>query len=351
MVCGVLDRRYLVSYKEYCKNNPNVVIIAVVVLVALAVLVFIFRDGFGSPEVSEQVNEQQPTQPADPEKAVPPLDPQNPPLPVDPPEEMPPPSTSGSDTEEVALPDNWDELTRVQKIVLNPYQCDIETHWISAENGRCIDKSSSRSPRLFSVAPFAVEFDNGLEVEVSVRVSCESVESKFRTLYGDEYLREHGYWSDVAKDFFKHLEGRGIDVPAVDTLIPVGLSKAFFDYAERHLTDWCFVRVSFKNTGEDYVYIDTGCPGGNAVYARVLLNQGEHPRDYSVFYPKTNFTPLPCVVDAPSEQQFESNAISEMGRNMFVRHSLEIKTLRLIVTALTNSNQTAEKTVDLPLGT
>ena len=36
------------------------------------------------------------------------------------------------------LPANWDTLTPQEKIALNPFDCDLETHWVAAEDGRCL---------------------------------------------------------------------------------------------------------------------------------------------------------------------------------------------------------------------
>ena len=36
------------------------------------------------------------------------------------------------------LPANWDSLTPQEKIALNPFDCNLETHWVAAEDGRCL---------------------------------------------------------------------------------------------------------------------------------------------------------------------------------------------------------------------
>ena len=38
------------------------------------------------------------------------------------------------------LEDNWNQLTAQEKNQLNPFDCDHETQWVSAENGTCIDR-------------------------------------------------------------------------------------------------------------------------------------------------------------------------------------------------------------------
>ena len=40
------------------------------------------------------------------------------------------------------LPSNWHSLTSQQKTDLNPFGCDHETQWVSAEDGTCIDKAT-----------------------------------------------------------------------------------------------------------------------------------------------------------------------------------------------------------------
>ena len=61
------------------------------------------------------------------------------PSPVPPPIPVPnPPPTP--DPQPGVLPSNWNSLTSREKTDLNPFNCDIETQWISAENGTCIDK-------------------------------------------------------------------------------------------------------------------------------------------------------------------------------------------------------------------
>ncbi len=44
------------------------------------------------------------------------------------------------------LPANWNSLSVQEKTDLNPFDCDHETQWVSAENGSCIDKAPSLQP-------------------------------------------------------------------------------------------------------------------------------------------------------------------------------------------------------------
>lgn len=47
---------------------------------------------------------------------------------------------------ETALPQNWDELRRIEKIWLNPHGCDLRTQWLWAYDGSCHDKMPDRPP-------------------------------------------------------------------------------------------------------------------------------------------------------------------------------------------------------------
>ena len=40
------------------------------------------------------------------------------------------------------LPANWDSLTDQQKMDSNPFDCNRETHWVSTEDGSCLDKAT-----------------------------------------------------------------------------------------------------------------------------------------------------------------------------------------------------------------
>ena len=48
------------------------------------------------------------------------------------------------------LPSNWNSLTSQEKTNLNPFDCDHEIQWVSAEDGSCINKASERET---NVAP------------------------------------------------------------------------------------------------------------------------------------------------------------------------------------------------------
>ena len=114
------------------KNSQLLTIVGVIVGAALIIslaLIFI-RDGNESEEVAEvtvsengqRIEEnQQPTPQPDPD---PQTDPSSIPNPRPDPE---------SDT----LPSHWNSLTSREKTDLNPFDCDLETHYIRADNGQC----------------------------------------------------------------------------------------------------------------------------------------------------------------------------------------------------------------------
>lgn len=53
-----------------------------------------------------------------------------------------PPTPTPTSIETVVLPDNWSELSMVEKIRLNPYQC-LDTTQIRSDNGRCLSGGSA----------------------------------------------------------------------------------------------------------------------------------------------------------------------------------------------------------------
>ena len=80
-------------------------------------------------------------------------DPQPTPDPVPVPDPQPQPDP---DPQPGILPPNWDSLTDRQKADLNPFNCDHETQWVSAEDGTCIDKGDSDSdPEVVESGTFA----------------------------------------------------------------------------------------------------------------------------------------------------------------------------------------------------
>ena len=60
---------------------------------------------------------------------------------------------SDSLTEGTSLPINWDELSDKEKIALNPFDCDLETQTIYADDGSCHSKNPDPLPETDSQAP------------------------------------------------------------------------------------------------------------------------------------------------------------------------------------------------------
>ena len=120
------------------KLNPTVAFVIVAILIFIVVLVLIVRSDSGEPEGPERPVVQQPAeepveseQPGDSERPA--EDPeddedrQEPELPLE---------------ESVDTPLDWNDLTPAQKTARNPFGCDHATQWVSAEDGRCIDRSA-----------------------------------------------------------------------------------------------------------------------------------------------------------------------------------------------------------------
>ena len=87
------------------------------------------------------------TIPLKPEKTQLPILPQIPtrlrsPQPTPDSEPQPEPTLEPSD----GLPSNWQSLTSQQKKELNPFDCDHDTQWVSAEDGSCIDRPAVIDP-------------------------------------------------------------------------------------------------------------------------------------------------------------------------------------------------------------
>ena len=87
---------------------------------------------------TEQQTEQE-TQPTPEPAPVPAPEPQPTPQPTPAPTPTPAPQPS-------ILPASWDELSNTEKTNLNPFGCDHDTQWVSAEDGSCIDKAPTLQP-------------------------------------------------------------------------------------------------------------------------------------------------------------------------------------------------------------
>ena len=133
------------------KNNQPIIITSIIVGAALIValaLVFTRTDSETEAPAESAVSEnaenenmegngengQQPTPSPTPQPSPQPI-----PVPIPTPAPNPQPGV---------LPSNWNGLTAQEKTDLNPFDCDHETQWVSAEDGTCIDKPTTSRPNL-----------------------------------------------------------------------------------------------------------------------------------------------------------------------------------------------------------
>ena len=135
-------------------NKPIIITIAVIAVVLIITLIVIFVRGNDSdetatdPDATPSTVEPSPASSGTPNPSGTPgpsitLDPDNPldsgPVVVNP---VPDDDSDNRGTETTGnegLPIDWDQLSNEEKTKLNPFNCDLDTQWISAENGQCID--------------------------------------------------------------------------------------------------------------------------------------------------------------------------------------------------------------------
>ena len=132
------------------KNNQplilGIVVIGAVLIIALA-LIFTRSDETatetaGTNDTSEnQENASTEENGEDGQQPQPAPDPQPTPQPDPDPQPTPDP-----DPQTGILPVNWDSLISQEKTDLNPFDCDHETQWVSAEDGTCIDRTHTPVP-------------------------------------------------------------------------------------------------------------------------------------------------------------------------------------------------------------
>ena len=133
------------------KNNQplifGIVVIGAVLIIALA-LIFTRGGDETTTETTGETNttdNQEDTSTGengeDGQQPQPTPDPIPTPQPIPEPQPQPQPTPEPSD----GLPSNWQSLTSQQKTELNPFACDHETQWVSAEDGSCIERSPAES--------------------------------------------------------------------------------------------------------------------------------------------------------------------------------------------------------------
>ena len=125
------------------KNNQplilGIVVIGAVLIISLA-LIFTRSDSETEvpteSTVSENAeNETDENGESNGDQTTPRPDPQPTPQPTPDPDPLPDPQPG-------VLSSNWDSLSVQEKTGLNPFDCDYETQWVSAEDGTCIDKAA-----------------------------------------------------------------------------------------------------------------------------------------------------------------------------------------------------------------
>ena len=241
------------------KFNPTVAFVTVAVLVSIIVLVFVLRSGSSEPEPAEPPVVDQSAEPRQP------VDPPEPP--AQPPEQQPSPTPPEPSDPPVAppagqLPDNWDDLTSAQKTELNPLDCDIETEWISAEDGSCIAKTENGPPPVFTGRRREVStltFDDGRFARVLLEGwSCE------------EY---------VPVDYTGHpLRGYLIDIDS--GLGYAATEEAIKEYLSQHPTDVCQIKGLYSVGASETVEglglgWDIICPSGDGLYHSIFISDTE----------------------------------------------------------------------------
>ena len=122
------------------KNNQplilGIVVIGAVLIIALA-LIFTRSDSETEAPTENVVSENEENEAGEEEEAE---EDENDGQQPDP---QPTPPVPTPDPQPGVLPPNWDELTTPAKTDLNPFGCDIETQYVRADNGQCIDRSDT----------------------------------------------------------------------------------------------------------------------------------------------------------------------------------------------------------------
>ena len=178
------------------------------------------------------------------------------------------------------LPSNWDSLTRQEKTDLNPYGCDHETQWVSAEDGTCIDKPAAPRTDITGSQGELITFT--FEDERFVRFwlhewSCDpitagniDVEEEGRTYYTSPkniHFRQEFmlwlYYSDlISREDYNNYED--VDHYHDDNQHEEEALALFSDYLEEYPANLCSVKGLYSVGGSEYVGIlghRNLCPG------------------------------------------------------------------------------------------
>ena len=151
----------------------------------------------------------------DPQPTTPPT-----PSPAPTPQPTPPPTP---DPQPGVLPFNWDSLTPQEKTDLNPFNCNIETQIIYADDGTCHDKTSGENggqtgdPIYRIDTPFVVEFNNGLRLKTTLNLQCGLIQDRVASIPSQHrkdvttreflaYLQDKGFIAQKRPSRKRHLQ-------------------------------------------------------------------------------------------------------------------------------------------------
>ena len=274
--------------------NPTIAFVAVLAFIIAIVLVFTFRSNSDNettaPEQPDPVNQVEQPITSDPQ---PDSDPEPPAQPDPEPEELVDP-TPPTPPVEGELPVDWDQLTPAEKTDRNPFDCDIQTQWISAEDGTCIDKSSAVGPTLLPVTlqqPFRLSLDSGrLQLEGRIDLDCHPAKHEIVDSFDSNDTRNfsrsyHNRLSAFAEAFNNALNLYGLepvqvmdidrfdtyDLPDSHNLVDAINAKldAINANLDRYDMEICKVDGEYTNVGGRYKYERDGflawgdfCPPG-----------------------------------------------------------------------------------------
>lgn len=270
------------------KNNQplilGIVVIGAVLIIALA-LIFTRSDETATEPASENnvsengENGNGGDNGRDSQQPVPTPAPQPTPQPIPTPNPTPAPTP---ESQSGVLPDNWDSLTSREKTDLNPFDCDHDTQWVSAEDGTCIDKASEG----LTISPKLVW---RLDAEETVSGSCTNVNIRGSSGSDYCYVQLHVITdNDISVDRYPHPlyatsvnEYQCLEVPSgFFHLIFEGEDREYFSVTD--LIDVCSRdSVVVWAAGESMRY-----------FIQFSIDEGEFPGEGTKGYVSSEYTSL-----------------------------------------------------------
>ena len=227
------------------------------------------------------------------------------------------PSVSGEDLTRSedstdSLPEDWDQLTGLEKVALNPFNCPADNENIirlSAETGQCleivddenveVEDEGEDNARMIG-QPFVLQFEDGLVLEVTTDTRCTPVE--------EIYQRTDSFGQDrVSSAFFSYLlKSNLLTPPGLADQEELNLSddltrEDFLAHANLYPTNFCSLSRQYKNVGEDYIS-SSSCDFSSlhSLSSITLIdNNGNQHESYYVFpSADVNCAPGPWVFPA-----------------------------------------------------